>query len=145
MVATLSEVKRSCEKPCMSGTKIKSTTFCWRGTSNGASTHLRDPIMEASGKVMGALAKEQLLDDQGLLTLLCEVEAIVNGRPITKVSDDPRDSEAPTPNHLLLLRAGPSHPPGHFQKTDNYSRRIRRQVQYLADVFWKRWMREYLP
>lgn len=96
-------------------------------------------------KVMGALAKEQPLDEEGLLTLLCEVEAIVNGRPITKVSDDPRDPEALTPNHLLLLRAGPSHPPGHFQKTDNYSRRRWRQVQYLADVFWKRWTREYLP
>lgn len=94
---------------------------------------------------MGALAKEQPLDDEGLLTLLCEVEAIVNGCPITKVSDDPRVPEALTPNHLLLLRAGPPQPPGHFQKTDNFSRRRWRQVQYLADVFWKCWTREYLP
>ena len=35
-----------------------------------------------------------------------EVESIVYGRPITKVSDDPRDLSALTPNHLLLLRAG---------------------------------------
>ncbi|XP_015775684.1 PREDICTED: uncharacterized protein LOC107353815 [Acropora digitifera] len=96
-------------------------------------------------KVMGALVKEQPLDDEGLLTLVCEVEAIVNGRPITKVSDDPRDPEALTPNHLLLLRAGPSLPPGYFEKSDNYSRRRWRQVQYLADLFWKRWTREYLP
>lgn len=131
----------------------KSTTFCWRRTSNGPSIPLQDPIMEASGnvvsrtvrKVMGALAKEQPLDDEGLLTLVCEVEAIVNGRPITKVSDDARDPEALTPNHLLLLRAGPSLPPGYFEKSDNYSRRRWRQVQYLADVFWKRWTREYLP
>ena len=96
-------------------------------------------------KVMGALAEEQPLDDEGLLTLVCEVEAIVNGRPITKVSDDPRDPEALTPNHLLLLRAGPSLPPGYFEKSDNYSQRRWRQVQYLADLFWKRWTREYLP
>ena len=49
-------------------------------------------------KVMGALTKEQILDDEGLATLLCEVESIVIGRPVTKVSDDPRDMEALTPN-----------------------------------------------
>ena len=73
-------------------------------------------------KVMAALVKEQTLDDEGLLTLTCEVEAIVNGRPITKVSDDPRHPEALTPNHLLLLRSGPALPPGLFTKIDSYSR-----------------------
>ena len=96
-------------------------------------------------KVMKALLKEQPLDDEGLLTLMAEVEAIINGRPITKVSDDPRDPEALTPNHLLLLRSGPTLPPGLFVKGDNYSRRRWRHVQYLADVFWRRWLREYLP
>ena len=96
-------------------------------------------------KVMKALMKEQVLDDEGLNTLMCEVEAIVNGRPITKLSDDPRDLEPLTPNHLLLLRAGPAVPPGTFTKYDNHSRRRWRQVQYLADVFWRRWVREYLP
>ena len=96
-------------------------------------------------KVMKALIKEQLLDDEGLNTLMCEVEAIINGRPITKLSDDPRDLEPLTPNHLLLLRSGPAVPPGNFTSHDNYSNRRWRQVQYLADVFWWRWVREYLP
>lgn len=96
-------------------------------------------------KITNAILKEQTLDDEGLLTLICEVEAIINGRPITKVSDDPNDWEALTPNHLLLLRAGPTLPPGVFDKDDCYSRRRWRQVQYLADVFWRRWIREYLP
>ena len=94
---------------------------------------------------MKALLKEQPLNDEGLLTLLAEVESIINGRQITKVSDDPKDSDALTPNHLLLLWSGTSLPPGLFVKADNYSRRRWRQVQYLADVFWRRWLREYLP
>ena len=96
-------------------------------------------------KVMKALMKEQILDDEGLNTLLCEVESIVNGRPITKQSDDPRDLEPLTPNHLLLARAGSTIPPGIFVKEDNHNRRRWRQVQYLADIFWRRWVREYLP
>ena len=61
------------------------------------------------------------------------------------MSDDPKDSDALTPNHLLLLQSGTSLPPGLFVKGDNYSRRRWRQVQYLTDVFWRWWVREYLP
>ena len=91
-------------------------------------------------KILVALMKEQPLDDEGFATLMCEVESIVNGRPITKSSDDPSDSEALSPSHLLLLRAGPKLPPGVLRKEDGYSRRRWRQVQYLADVFWRRWI-----
>ena len=96
-------------------------------------------------KVLRTVLKEQRLDDEGLATLMCEAESIVNGRPITKLSDDPRDAEPLTPNHLLLLRAGPTAPPGMFSKQDIYGRARWRQVQYLANLFWKRWIREYLP
>lgn len=89
-------------------------------------------------QVLRPLIKEQVLDEESLSTLMCEVEAIVNGRTIT--TDDPRDLEPLTPNHLLLLRAGPAVPPGIFSKQDCYNKRHWRQVQYLADMFWRRWV-----
>lgn len=76
---------------------------------------------------------------------MCEVESILNSRPLTVFSDDPRDSEPLTPNHLLLLKSDSPMPPGTFQRDDLFSRRRWRQIQYLADIFWKRWSREYLP
>ena len=60
------------------------------------------------------------------------------------VSSDSQDPELLTPNHLLLLQLEPQMPPGLFQKEDSLSRPRWRQVQYLADTFWKRWFREYL-
>lgn len=35
--------------------------------------------------------------------------------------------------------------PGLFEKRDLYVKRRWKQVQYLADLFWKRWTQEYLP
>ena len=95
-------------------------------------------------KTLDALMKDQILDDEQLDTLFCEVESIVNSRPMTPVSTDPQDSEPLTPNHLLLLHSGPSTPPGSFNKHDLYAKRWR-HVQFLADLFWRRWTKEYLP
>ena len=96
-------------------------------------------------KVLSSVLHLQTLDDDGLHTVLCEVEAILNGRPITKLSDDPNDLEPLTPNHILLMKSKPVLPPGLFIKQDLYVKRRWRQVQYIADLFWKRWVQEYLP
>ena len=96
-------------------------------------------------KLLSVLLNQQQLTDEALHTFLCIVENVVNNRPLTAVSDDPTDFEPLTPNHLLQLRRGPSLPPGEFVKQDLYCRRRWRQVQYLADVFWSRWTKEYLP
>ena len=78
---------------------------------------------------------------------LCEAEAqgIANSRPLCPNSDDPRDIEPLTPNHLLLQRPAMSLPPGEFDDADLYSRKSWRQSQILSDHFWKRCLREYLP
>ena len=102
-------------------------------------------LIRSVRKVLNSTLNVQNLDEEGLHTVLCEVEAIINGRPITKASTDPNDLEALTPNHLLLLKTLPSLPPGDFQETDIYARRRWKQVQYMADLFWKRWIKEYLP
>ena len=94
--------------------------------------------------MLNIILREHTLDDERLSTLFCEVESIVNGRPLTVSSDDLNDESPLTPNHFLLLRGGPDLPPGQFYKSDIYGRRWR-HVQFLSDQFWKRWVREYLP
>jgi len=76
---------------------------------------------------------------------MSEVEWILNGRPLTPVSSDPKDLNPLTPNHLLLLGANPNLPPGVFSKKEMYSKQCWHQVEYMADIFWRRWLKEYLP
>ncbi len=104
-------------------------------------------LIRSVRKILYSLLKQRLctLNDESLPLLLCEVKAILNGRPITKVSEDPSDLEPLTPNHLLLLRTEPLAPTGPFTEHDCYSSRHWKQIQFLADQFWIRWVKEYLP
>ncbi|XP_074651586.1 uncharacterized protein LOC141906242 [Tubulanus polymorphus] len=104
-------------------------------------------LIRSVRRVLRSLMKEQTtrLDDESFHTLLCEVESILNNRPITRNSSDPADMEVLTPNHVLLYKPGLCLPPGLFVKTDMFVKRRWRQIQYLADIFWKRWIAEYIP
>lgn len=102
-------------------------------------------MIRSARTILKALAREQILTDEQLQTLMAEAERIMNDRPITPVSSDPNDSPALTPSMLLLMKSNTSIPQGVFVKEDVYAKRWWRQVQYLANVFWRRWIREYLP
>ena len=118
----------------------------WNFNPPAASHHggVWERLIRSVRRVLTSVLCQQTLDDEGLQTVLCEVEAILNSRPITKTSDEKDDLEALTPNHILLLKGKPILPPGLFEQQDLYIRRRWRQVQYIADLFWKRWISEYL-
>ena len=94
--------------------------------------------------LMCALLKEQMLTDESLQTLFCEIEAIINSRPLTRISADVHDLEPLTPNHLLLMKNHQNLSPVSLEFTGACIRRRWKQVQYLANIFWRRWLKEYL-
>ena len=83
--------------------------------------------------------------EEVLATLLAEAENIVNSRPLTHVTLDPNEEEALTPNHFLLGASNGLPRPGEFSDQDLHLRKQWRTAQRLADHFWSRWLREYLP
>ncbi|XP_073962014.1 uncharacterized protein [Choristoneura fumiferana] len=89
--------------------------------------------------------KERAPRPETLSTLMAEVEALVNSRPITHVSTDPNYPEALTPNHFLIGTSsnGPSF--GKYEDVDLSLRKQWRIAQRLTDMFWSRWLKEYLP
>jgi hypothetical protein len=74
-------------------------------------------------------------------TFLCETEKILNDRPLTTVSEDPNDETPLTPSLILLLR-------NNSCKTSfeggNIPKMHHKQAQFLASLFWKRWLKEYV-
>ena len=90
------------------------------------------------------LGKPQLTHEL-LITLMAEVVAIVNARPISALPSDPDDPLPLSPAMLLTMKTRPAGPPpGQFLRPDIYAHGRQRRVQFLAEQFWTRWQREYL-
>lgn len=94
---------------------------------------------------LGVVLKERAPRDEVLLTLLAEVENIVNGRPLTHVSVEPGSTESLTPNHFLLGTSSNLPTAGEFDDSDLCLRKKWRTAQRLADMYWRRWIKEFLP
>ena len=95
-------------------------------------------------RIMPAMLSSTRLTDEILETVFCEVESMINGRPLTKLNDSPDDLAPLAPYHLLLSQGNVSGPPGKFVEADMLRKRWR-HVQHLANQFWRKWLRAYLP
>ncbi len=89
--------------------------------------------------------KRSHLSHEVLTTLMAEITAIMNARPLIPVSSDPESLLILTPAMLLTLKTGSAPPPpsGSFEEA-HLIREAWKQVQGLADMFWNRWKHEYL-
>ena len=82
--------------------------------------------------------------DFELGTILCEVESILNSRPMTKISTNPDDWGTLTPQAILTGCLDIMSPVDVFNKADQY-RANWRYTQVVAVQFWERWLTLYLP
>jgi len=74
---------------------------------------------------------------------LSQIEAILILRPLTSLSDDPKDLNALTPAHFLIGVLLTAYPEPNLQ--DVSSNRLTRwqYVERLRQYFWSRWSNEY--
>jgi hypothetical protein len=100
-------------------------------------------LIRSTKAILRVLARRQLLHDEALLTLIAEAERVMNDRPLVHVSSDSRDPDALTPSRLLLLGRSNSTAPSTHRGPGLL--RWWRQAHQLANMFWKRWVREYIP
>lgn len=130
------------------------TIHC-RLAEKGITWHMTPPkaphfggLWEAAVKVAKKHLHRQLgnsrLSFEDMSTVLCQIEASMNSRPLVPMSDDPNDFNALTPAHFLIsttmhaipnldVRQIPANRLDHYQK-----------MQLLHQQFWYRWRTEYL-
>lgn len=85
------------------------------------------------------------MEHEQLTTLLTEIEAIMNSRPLTPLSDDPEDMQAITPAHFWIGEPLILPPPFRYvNEGDLIGRKLWIERKKMLDHFWKRWESEYL-
>jgi len=82
--------------------------------------------------------------EEQLRTYFCIAEDVINSRPITHVSNDPSDLRALSPNNLLRPNPASLFPILSDKNKVSLNKKWL-QIQRVIDVFWMRWVREYLP
>ncbi|XP_052873633.1 uncharacterized protein LOC128278951 [Anopheles cruzii] len=87
----------------------------------------------------------RLPTDEILQSTLAEVEFSVNSRPLTDVPIDVESEPPLTPNHFLLGTFNGDKPQLPFDDHPATVKTSWLTSQKLADIFWKKWIREYLP
>lgn len=94
--------------------------------------------------VLYKVMKQAALNIIEFATLLCQIEAILNSRPLFPHSNDPNDEEVLTPGHFLIDRPLTAVPEPSCK--DIPVNRLSRwqHIQVLREHFWKRWYKEYI-
>ena len=62
-----------------------------------------ESLVKSAKVALEAIVESRPLTEELLRGFVIQAESLLNGRPLTHVSVDPRDPEPLTPNHFLLL------------------------------------------
>lgn len=104
----------------------------WEAAVKSMKHHLR--------RIMGT----QKYSFEVLSTLLAEIEACLNSRPICAMSDDKDDARALTPAHFLIGEELISPIPVPRSEPPRGMKELWKTTEYLVQDFWVQWSSDYL-
>ncbi|XP_011860721.1 PREDICTED: uncharacterized protein LOC105557926 [Vollenhovia emeryi] len=104
----------------------------WESAVRSMKQHLKRTVGDAS------------LTVAEMTTVLAQVEAILNSRPITPMSEDPNDLEALTPGHFIIGTSLRTHPEEDLREVKLTRLSRWQHVEQIRQHFWSRWHRDYL-
>ena len=105
---------------------------------------LWEAAVKSMKKHLRNIVGDTRLTFEELSTVLCQIEAVLNSRPLTPLSNE-GEAEALTPGHFLVGRPLEALPdPRDISERPISSLRRWSLCQSLVKHFWKRWSSEYL-
>ena len=106
----------------------------WEAAAKSLKHHLR--------KVMG----NSILNYEEMAAILCQIEQVLNNRPLMALTNNPDDIFAITPSMLVNGSRLDAIPQPSLQKMDarGHPGKRFRCIQQLLSQFWKRWSSEYV-
>lgn len=100
-------------------------------------------VKSAKTLLLRSVANASLTHEE-LETVIVEVEAILNSRPLTPMTNDPDSLEALTPGHFIIGEALTSQVDSRAQPINASGLSHWKHVTHLKQEFWNRWSTEYL-
>jgi hypothetical protein len=127
--------------------QLANNGISWRFITPGAPHHggAWERMVKSAKKVISALLVTRAPKPHVLESFFIEAENIINARPLTHVAVDADSPGALTPNHFIMKDANDLPAPIETANHDELGPKQWRFVQLLADHYWKRWVKEYLP
>ncbi|XP_024875128.1 uncharacterized protein LOC112456671 [Temnothorax curvispinosus] len=104
----------------------------WEAAVKSAKNHLKRVVGDA------ALTFEEMY------TVLAQIEAVMNSRPLTPISNDPNDLSYLTPGHFLVGDSLTSTPQQDVSRVPINRLSRWQRINQIYQHFWKRWSCEYL-
>ncbi|XP_072395147.1 uncharacterized protein [Diabrotica undecimpunctata] len=85
-----------------------------------------------------------VLSYEQFLTVLVQIEGILNSRPLHPLSSDPNDTTPLSPSHFLIGEAITSIPEPNYLNTPTNRLKQFQLTQAITQDFWSRWSRDYI-
>ena len=133
------------QKQIERATANKGITWYWNPPAAPHFGGVFESMIKSAKRAIAAVLPNADVNDEDLQTIFTGVESLLNSRPLTTISDDPKDEVVLTPNHFLIGQMGGDMVPENVDTTVFNAKNRWRRIQELVRHVWKRWMKEYLP
>ena len=105
---------------------------------------LWEAAIRSTKKHLRRIVGTTILSFEELYTILTQIEAMLNSRPLVPESDDANDFRALTPGHFLIGAPLNALPDKQYDISKPNPQKRWQLVQCLTNHFWTRWRQEYL-